>query len=155
MITTLRVLSIGSPETAEFVRDVLILRSRCWLCVAKCTWDLPVVSGSEEIDVAILHDTFSPRELRIFAAYIRCRWPHARILLIQEKSEGLVHGMYDERVAPGISPEPLLAVIERLGASARRERRLGLNREHTYQRPRQGKTEMTETQSILKGRLAS
>lgn len=137
MITTLHVLSIGSPEAAGLVRDALILRTRCRLHVATSTWDISVVPGSEEIDVAILHDTFSPCEMRVFAANIRRRWPHARILLIQGNGECLQHGMYDERLADGISPEPLLAAIERLGASARREWRSVSNTVCSYQRPRQ------------------
>jgi hypothetical protein len=150
MITTLHVLSIGSQETVDLVRDALTLRTKCKLYVAACTGDLSVVSASEEVDVAILHDTFSRCELRVFAANIRRRWPHARILLIQGKSEGLVHGMYDEQVAPGISAEPLLAVIERLGVSARQERRLGFNRGCGYQRPIQGKWRSPQTGGLLR-----
>jgi hypothetical protein len=150
MIPTLHVLSIGSPETVEVVRDALTLRARCKLYVATCTGDFSVVSVSEEVDVAILHDTFSRCELRVLAANIRRRWPHARILLIQGKSEGLVTGMYDEQVAPGISTEPLLAVIERLGASVRQERRLGVNKGYAYQGPIQHKWRSPQARGLLR-----
>lgn len=122
MISTLHVLSIGSQDTGTLVRDVLVLRSRCRLYVAASTWDLSVVLGSEEVDVAILHNTFPLRHLRVFRAYIRRRWPCAKILLVQEAEEKLDYGMYDERITPDASPESWLAAIERLGACARRAR---------------------------------
>ena len=123
MISTLHVLSIGSQETGALVRDVLVLRSRCRLYVASSTWDISVVFGSEEIDVAILHNTFSSPQLRVFAAYIRRRWPYAKILLIRRKGENTDYCIYDERIAPGVSPKTFLTAIERLGACARRARR--------------------------------
>jgi hypothetical protein len=123
MINTLHVLSIGSQDTGALVRDVLVLRTRCRLYVATSTWDLSVVLGSEEVDVAILHNTISLRQMRVFAAYIRRRWPCARILLIETKKENLDYRIYDERIASGVPPETLLAAIERLGACARRARR--------------------------------
>jgi hypothetical protein len=122
MISTLHVLSIGSQDTSALVRDVLMLRSRCRLYVAASTWDLPVVMGSEEVDVAILHNTFPLRQVRVSAAYIRCRWPRVRILLLRETEENLDYRLYDERIAPGASPNSLLAAIERLAACARRAR---------------------------------
>jgi hypothetical protein len=143
MINTLHVLSIGFEDTSTVVRDVLMLRSRCRLYVATSTWDLSVVLGSEEVDVAILHNTFPLRQLRVFEAYIRSRWPCARILLVNEPEEKLDYGMYDERITPGASPESLLAAIERLGACARRARQpiastaymIGVPRENGRNRP--------------------
>jgi len=138
MITTLHVLSIGSPDEGGLVRDVLVLRTRCRLYVATSTWDLSIVLGCEEIDVAILHNK-SLRELRVFAAHIRRRWPDAKILLVQEKGETEDCGMYDERIASCASPETLLAAIERLGASARRARRPVLNTGYSQQGSREGR----------------
>lgn len=137
MITTLHVLSIGTPDAGALVRDVLVLRTRCRLYVATSTWDLSVVLRSEGIDVAILHNTFSRHELRDFAAYIRLRWPFAKILLIQDKSENLDYAVCDERIDLSSSPEVLMAAIERLGASARRARRSALTSEYNYQQPRE------------------
>ncbi len=122
MITTLHVLSIGAQDTYAFVRDALVLRTRCRLYVASSTWDLSVVLGSEEIDVAILHNTLTPQQLCVFAAYIRRRWPYARILLMKPKDERADYAMHDERLAPGVSPKIFLAAIERLSACSRRAR---------------------------------
>ena len=74
------------------------------LYVAASTWDLPVVMGSEEIDVAILHNTLPLRQVRVSAAYIRCRWPYVRILLLRDPEEKLDYRLYDERLTPGASP---------------------------------------------------
>lgn len=122
MISNLHVLSIGSQDHGTFVRDVLLARSRCRLYVASSTWDLSVLLGSEEIDVAILHNTFSSPQMRVLTAYIRRRWPFAKILLIQRKEQRADYSTYDERIAPGASARTLLTAIERLGACARRSR---------------------------------
>lgn len=123
MITTLHVLSIGAQDTYAFVRDALVLRARCRLYVASTTWDLSVVLGSEEIDVAILHNTLTPQQLCVFAAYIRRRWPYAKLLLMKPKDERADYFMYDERLAPGVSHKIFLAALERLSACSRRARR--------------------------------
>ena len=123
MISTLHVLSIGPQDTGALVRDVLVLRTKCRLYVASSTWDLSVVLGSAEIDVVILHNTLSPQQLRVFAAYITRRWPCAKILLMEPEGKNADYSIYAERIAPGVSPKTLLAAIERLGACARRARR--------------------------------
>ena len=122
MISTLHVLSIGSQDTSTLIRDVLVLRTRCRLYVAASSWDLSVVLGAEEVDVAILHNTFPLRQLRVFAAYIRRRWPCAKILLVHEVEQKLDYALCDERITPSASPKSFLAAIERLGACARRAR---------------------------------
>jgi hypothetical protein len=123
MITTLNVLSIGPQDTCAFVRDALLLRTRCRLYVASSTWDLSAVSGSDEIDVAVLHRSLSPQQLRNFTAYIRRRWPCAKILLMKPKDERADYAMYDERITSAVSPKIFLAAIERLGARSRQARR--------------------------------
>jgi len=122
MISTLHVLSVGSQDQGILIRDVLLARSRCRLYVASSTWDLSVLLGSEEIDVAILHNTFSLPQMRVLTAYIRRRWPCAKVLLIQRNELKADHSTYDERIAPGASAKALLTVIERLGGSAMRSR---------------------------------
>jgi hypothetical protein len=128
MMTTLHLLSIGSPESNDLVRDVLLSRTRCQLLAAASVWDLSAILPSVKIDVAILHSTLSPGELRSCAAYIRHHWPHAKILLIHGTVEILDDPMYDERIPPGSSSEALLAMIERLAAYARRDIRHAINR---------------------------
>jgi hypothetical protein len=122
MISTLHVLSIGSQDAGAIVRDVLVLRTRCRFYLAPSIWELCVVLESEEIDVAILHNTFSPQQVRVFAAYTRRRWPSATILLMNPKEENADYSIYDERTAPGVSSKTLLAEIEWLSACAGRAR---------------------------------
>jgi hypothetical protein len=136
MINTLHVVSVGSQDQGTFVRDALLTRSRCRLYVASSTWDLSVLLGTAEIDVAILHNTVSLLQMRILTAYIRGRWPSAKILLIQRKELKADYSTYDERIAPGSSARALLAAIERLGACARRSR-LPLAKESCSQFPKQ------------------
>jgi hypothetical protein len=80
MITTLDVLSVGSLNPNNFVRDVLLTRITCRLVAAMCVWNMSAILASGKIDVAICHDTLSPAELRDCAVYIRHHWPAARIL---------------------------------------------------------------------------
>lgn len=126
MITTLHVLSIGSVESNDLVRDVLLSRTKCQLFAAASVWDLSGVLTSG-VDVAILHGTLPPGELRSSAHYVRHHWPAARILLIHTQVEILDDPMYDERMSPDLSAETLLSVIERLAASSRRSERSALS----------------------------
>lgn len=123
MINTLHVLFIGSPQAGAFLRKVPVLRSGCRFFVATSVPELSTAYGCEEIDVALFHKTFSLRELQLFAAFIRRRWPHAKILLILDSDEDPSYWMYDERIAPVASPELLLAAIERLAEISRQMRR--------------------------------
>lgn len=129
MITTLDVLSVGSLNSNDFVRDVLLSRTKCRLFAVASVWDLSAILTSGKVNVAILHNTLSPGELRSCAAYIRHHWPAARILLIHAQVEILDDPMYDERMSPDLSAETLLSVIERLAASSRRSERSVLSEE--------------------------
>lgn len=120
MINTLCVLSIGSTEASNRVRDVLLTRTKCRLFAAAEVWDLDAILASGRMDVAILHDTLSAAEMRSCSVYIHHHWPNARILLIHAHAEILDDPMYDERMRPDSSPEELLAMIEQLAAAARR-----------------------------------
>jgi hypothetical protein len=122
MTSTLHILSIESQDTGALVRDVLVLRARCRFYVASSIWDLCVVLESEEINVGILHNTFSPQQVRVFAAYSKRRWPSAKILLMEPKKENADYTIYDERITPGVSSKTLLAAIDWLSACARRAR---------------------------------
>jgi hypothetical protein len=130
MITTLDVLSVGPLNSNNFVRDVLLSRTKCRLFAVASVWDLSAILAPGEVDVAILHDTLSPGELRSCAVYIRHHWPAAKILLIHAQVDILDDPMYDERMSPDLSAETLLSMIERLAASSRRSGRSVLSDEH-------------------------
>ncbi len=120
MLTILHVLSVGSAGSNDSVRDALLSRAKCQLIAAADVWDLSALLASNKIDVAVLHDTLSPAELRSCAAYIRHHWPVAQILLIHAQAEILDDPMYDERMLPGSPADSFLIMIERLAAFARR-----------------------------------
>lgn len=133
MITTLDVLSVGSLNSNDFVRDVLLSRTKCRLFAVASVWDLSAILTSGKVDVAILHNTLSPGELRSCAVYIRHHWPAARILLIHAQVELLDDPMYDERMSPDLSAGALLSMIERLAASSRRSARRVSSEERNQQ----------------------
>lgn len=125
MIEALHVLSIGSTESNNLIRDVLLTRTKCRLFAASEVWDLSAVLLSGKLDIAILHGSLTAAEMRSCSVYIRHQWPDAKILLIRADVEALDDPMYDERIRPDASPEALLAMIERLAAGARR--RVGMH----------------------------
>ena len=94
MISTLHVLSIGSLESDDSVRDILPSRTKCRLFAVSTVWDLSAVLTSGDIDVAILHDTLAA-ELRSSAHYIRGYWNCARILLMSAHAELLDDALYE------------------------------------------------------------
>lgn len=118
MITTLHLLSIGARESNELFRESLLSRADCRLLTAKGVWDLSAFLTAGKIDVAILHNTLSPGELRSCAVYIRRHWPCTRILLIRARVEILDDPMYDERIMPGSSAELLFAIVQSLAGGA-------------------------------------
>ena len=122
MTTTLHVLSIGSMESRDAVRDVLLLRCRCRLSAAESYRDLCSVPASECFDIAILHSLRSGNELRISLEYVRRNWPQTRILLVCANAEGVDDPLYDERVPPGMSQDAFLSVIEQLAMDVKREK---------------------------------
>ncbi len=122
MISTLRVLYVGSVATGVIVRDSLLGRSKCRLYVASSTWDVCVLLSTGEIDVAILDSTLSSTQMRTLSAHVRDRWPAAQILLMARGEAGALCNTYDERISPGASLPTLLSSIERLAACARRAR---------------------------------
>ena len=115
----LSVLVIGSMELTNVVRDALVLCGRSRLAVAANYWDLCSLSLREaaQFQVAILDVSFSDRELRRRAEYIRRRWADAAVLLVCDDCDLLDDPLYDERIPAGINPEELAAVIERLAGT--------------------------------------
>jgi hypothetical protein len=126
MTTTLHVLSIGSMESRDAVRDVLLLRRRCRLSAAESYRDLCSIPASECFDIAILHPLRSEHELRISLEHVRRNWPRTRILLVRADAEAVDDPLYDERVSPGMSQDAFLSVIEQLAMNAKREMRPSL-----------------------------
>ena len=122
MISTLRVLSVGSDASGAKIRDSLLRRSKCRLYVATSTWDISVLLGGREFDVAVVDNTFSPQRATVLCAYIRQRWPVAKLLLITSAAGRSTCTLCDERISPRASGEAILAAIERLAACARRAR---------------------------------
>ena len=114
-MTTLHIVSIGSPESNEFVRDSLVSRAKCRLTAVASVWDLSALSAGK-LDIAILHHSVSNSELRSCATYIRHHWPSARILLLHSDAEVLDDALYEERMLPDSSAERFSSMIERLTA---------------------------------------
>jgi hypothetical protein len=75
------------------------------------------------VDVAVLHHSFAPHDLRYAAEYIRRRWPDAVILVIGEQAKQLDDPLYDDKTSSGISIEELVLMIETSVAARRRVRR--------------------------------
>jgi hypothetical protein len=75
------------------------------------------------VDVAVLHHSFAPHNLRFAAEYIRRRWPDAVILVIGELSEQLDDPLYDDKTSSGVSYEELASMIEKSVAAKKRIRR--------------------------------
>jgi hypothetical protein len=115
----LSVLVIGSMELTNVVRDALVLCGRSRLAVAANYWVLCSLSlrDAAQFQVAILDVSFSDRELRRRAEYIRRRWADAAVLLVCDDGVRLDDPLYDERMPSGINPEELAAVIERLAGT--------------------------------------
>ena len=115
----LSVLVVGSMELTNVVRDALVLCGRSRLAVATNFWDLcsPWLRDKAQFQVAILDVSFSDRESRRRAEYIRRRWPDASILLVSDECNLLDDPLYDQRIPAGINPEELAAVIDRLAGT--------------------------------------
>lgn len=100
-------------EAREAVLDALPPMTKVRFLAAISPWDVTELYRSEKVELAILHDSLSPRELRGCAADIRRRWPRAGILLIRWRAD-IDDPLYDERVPPGSPRTDLTAAIERL-----------------------------------------
>ena len=76
------------------------------------------------LDVAVVHQGLSNRDLRELSGLIRRDWPKTQILLIHENSEALDDSLFDECARPGLTAEGLLLMIERLSMDARIKRKI-------------------------------
>ena len=66
-----------------------------------------------EPQIAVLSDTLGPFQLPEVAAYVRRRWPRARILVVGEASLYLEDQLYDENMTGWFSPAEFRAAVER------------------------------------------
>jgi hypothetical protein len=130
MTVRLHLLSVGSYESTNLVRDALLSRHNCGLFAATCASDIYAIPSFQKIDIAVLHDALSHGELRNYAGYVRRHWPSAKILLISSEVEVLDDPLYDEQTSPGLSSESLLGMIERLATSNQRSGQRTMNQEH-------------------------
>jgi DNA-binding NtrC family response regulator len=119
MTTTLHVLSIGSQDSCNTVRDVLLQRHNCRLSVVTSLWDMYAIPQQNHLDIAILHHTLSRLQIRDASEYIRRRWPRAKILVISAEMDVPDDPLYDEWAPPGQSSGTLLAMIEQLTGGAK------------------------------------
>ena len=82
--------------------------------------DLCALPQAVSVDIAVLHDSIAPHDLRYAAEYIRRRLPDAVILVIGEQVKQLDDPLYDDKASSGISIEELARKIEAIGAAKRR-----------------------------------
>jgi hypothetical protein len=122
MKSSLRILSIGAAEPMHAAYDIFLLQHRCELVTVADYRELYELPTEEKSEVAVLYHSLSQNEMRESAHFIRRRWPEARILIVRSETPCIDDALYDDRVVPGVNPEVLLAVIDRLAGS--RERKL-------------------------------
>lgn len=114
MRSTLHVLSVGSIEECNHVRDALLERQRCHLTAIHAPNGLYSVPREEHFDVAVLHASLSVVDMRDAGALIRRRWPAACILALARRTDDLEDALYDEWSSPSLSRAALVGLLERI-----------------------------------------
>jgi hypothetical protein len=109
----MHVLIIG-VENAPDVTNNPASRREYRFIAAKASAELIAVTATESICVALLDAALPLNELARSAQAVRRRWPAARILVVRAEEPQIDDALYDERLEPGLSPELLLASIERI-----------------------------------------
>ena len=120
MTLTLRILSIGSSDPIHSAYDSFLKHHHCDISAATTLPELYAVPMSASWDIAVLLSTLSRKDLHESAYFVRRRWPSARILVIRADAQSLDDALYDDRVAPGVHPEVLLAAIQCLVGNRQR-----------------------------------
>jgi hypothetical protein len=120
MRITTKVLSLGIEEWRNAVCEAVNLRQKNGFWGVNNCWDLCALPQAVSVDVAVLHDSFAPRDLRYAAEYIRRRWPNAVILVIGKQVEQLDDPLYDDKASSGVSIEELMSMIEESVAAKRK-----------------------------------
>ena len=123
MKETTKVLSLGIEEWRNAVRQAMPRKQKNGFRGVSNLWDLCALPEVVSADVAVFHHSFSPRDLRYAAEYIRRRWPDAVILVIGEQAKHLDDPLYDDKTSSEISIKELVRVIEESAAAKRRIRR--------------------------------
>jgi len=120
MRMTMNVLSLGIEEWRIAVRKALPSRRKNSFWGVNNLWDLCALPQAVSVDAAAFHHSFSLRELRCAAEYIRRRWPDALILVIGERAKQLDDPLYDHKAHLEVSVEELARMIEKSVAAKRR-----------------------------------
>ena len=115
----LYVLSIGTSEEGNLVRDCLLARHRSRLSIVPSFRDMSGFQCAQPCEVVVLHSSLSAAELRANCNWVRREWPNARILLCAVTGEQEAP-YYDERVSPNLPSGALQDTIERLAEASRR-----------------------------------
>jgi len=113
-VEPIEVLSVGQPEPGSLVREALRGATRFRLSTARDYRELWLASKYQAIHLAILHKSLGPFELEEAGQLIRRRCPHVAILVIRKGEGFLEDALYDDRVVPPVTPEGLLATIQKL-----------------------------------------
>ncbi len=114
MTNTFHVLSVGPIPFCNSVRDTLLESRNARLFVARDSGELWVIPQREVIHLAILHNAPCGFDLEDACRFIRRQWPVARILLVCGNCELPDDALYDDRLTPSVTPDSLLAAIERI-----------------------------------------
>jgi hypothetical protein len=122
MKSSLRILLIGAADPMHVAYDIFLRQHQCELATAADYREIYGLPTEKKWEVAVLYHSLSQNEMRESAHFIRRRWPEARILIMRSETPCMDDALYDDRVVPGINPEILLAVVDRLAGS--RERKL-------------------------------
>jgi hypothetical protein len=121
MKSSLRILSIGVMEPLRVAYDIYLRQHRCELATATDYRELYALPTEEKWEVAVLYYSLSQDEMRESAHFIRRRWPKTRILIMHAETPRMDDALYDDRVVPGVNPDVLLAVVDRLAGSGERK----------------------------------
>ncbi len=123
MRKTANVLSLGLEDWRNAVCQALHPGQRSGFWGVKSLWELCTLPQAVSVDVAVIHHSVSPCDLRHAAEYIRRRWPDAVILVICEQAKQLDDPLYDYKTSREISIEALVRTIETSVAAKGRTRR--------------------------------
>ena len=118
MKATIRLLSVGSEESMRAIYCALFGRSEYELVTAVTYRELFAIPAHESFQIAVLNHTLAKEELAPVAQLVRSRWSSARILVVCADVPGIDDPLYDDRVVPGLTPELLFTVIDRLAGGA-------------------------------------
>jgi DNA-binding response OmpR family regulator len=100
------------------IYGALFGRSGYELVTAITYRELFAIPAHERFQIAVLNHTLSREDLASVAQLIRCRWSSARILVVCADVPRIDDPLYDDRVVPGLTPEMLFTVIDRLAGGA-------------------------------------